>query len=67
MVIGWAFRFEAPNDAASGCLAFPRGRRWGGPARGLEHGVDELDHRALVGGRELLDAAQPVQGLRRLR
>ena len=39
-------------------------------AAGFEHGVDELEDGALVGGRELLDAAQALQeprGLRRQR
>jgi len=25
---------------------------------GIEHGVDEVEHGALIGGRELLDAAE---------
>ena len=40
-------------------LAFRAGGWRDAPAR-LEHGVDELEHGALVGGRELGDALQAL-------
>jgi hypothetical protein len=41
----------------AGCGAAPR----------IEHGIDELEHRTLIGGRELLDAAEPLEQPRGLR
>jgi hypothetical protein len=34
---------------------------WGRAAARIEHGIDELGDGALVGGRELLDALEPLE------
>lgn len=36
-------------------------RGGGGASAGIDHGIDELEHGTLVGGRKLLDALQPLQ------
>jgi len=38
-----------------------RARRRRGAAAGIEHGIDELEHSALIGGREFFDALEPLQ------
>jgi hypothetical protein len=37
-----------------------------GAAAGVDHGVDELEDGALIGGRELFDALEALQEARRL-
>jgi hypothetical protein len=55
----------AEGVAHSAGFAFRAGW-WGGAAAGVEHGVDELEDGALVGGRELLDALETLQQPRSL-
>lgn len=56
---GFFFRCQG-TKVRSARLAFRAGG-WGAAAAGIEHGVDELEDGALIGGGELFDALEPLE------